>query len=1020
MSDEEIKITLLLSEVKDDPRFLRAVSNTVRATSASVQNDPLIDDLSYTSPLISSVSGNTPDLFDVRLDLFSILKFTFADSAQVIDLLEEFRISKILGSLAQIDEFVTRFHNVGGAEDLIQSDDEFQFVFDKHPFDIFGIVDGTDTDFSVGKSVLNIVNADDPLDKFFEKIALRRLKNKNFPLLPLAESLARPGLLDWTIDKFGTTHYGYGTDTTYANRTDGRWSGTDFQGRYLWVARDARIEWNQTDNGLPSGTVLDNNRFGSTSTGSTFYHTTTLWTSSGAPTDYLGRKWNEPGSAIGITRNGVKLPYIPITTAAFPRPVEYKPEGSNTWYFLYPKWTTGENPDFHPYSEGYVYWWMPNYTDSASGWDSNKVNYGQLRTKNRGPARFSGNVPPPFGFFPHVNETSSSFNGGYPNGHFSIGVTETIVDGPFGPALINIFEPGSLAQIEDFIFELKKRSSHTAEELLQTIELFLNPKASLAFDKITADSTDVRKKTPQSKESAFSPDDLIDPKWYPHRRVFDTIDTQELFISPKGQINLSTLKSAINAVKATKVDPLFSTYEVLAKLFNKEVTKGLNDRVNTQDFTLSPKSHIQFDMLSTLMRVEKLRTKGFDFKFKLANEFQEIDFIKSLIEDVDSVSDLVVAGKALQLREKAEVKEEAKKKTSEFPEDLLDFTDNSNYLLDKGVFFDIEKITELVLARKDLDFLEKINIVPEERKKFDANSNAETIKAFSLVRAKKLDILREGEDFFEAIAPLITKPAVARLKTSRIKLEDFLKFDPDFGVESVNIFGNADFHQIFTSLFDIHENIDTKERLLYKAKAPKVQFDVSKVAADKDTLSPNKALISSVAEPDDTFDPFLFRKNAVESKGKYKSKPIFTGQAQTIFEILKLKQDLSHIDFVKAAISDVKKIDDTVHPLFFTRGVEEDQAFVQNLILRPLARLLNEKVFFADLDFSTIPFKGLENIANIGDFPTLHHERKRVFDDKFSGSIKGAAFVRDEEYVTGAYFLEPYVATIPPGRSRQF
>ena len=224
MSDEEIKITLLLSEVKDDPRFLRAVSNTVRATSASVQNDPLIDDLSYTSPLISSVSGNTPDLFDVRLDLFSILKFTFADSAQVIDLLEEFRISKILGSLVQIDEFVTRFHNVGGAEDLIQSDDEFQYVFDKHPFDIFGIVDGTDTDFSVGKSVLNIVNADDPLDKFFEKSATRRLKNKNFTLVKLAEQLARPGLKDWIVNKNNITYYCFGNSSQSFNQGDNRWS----------------------------------------------------------------------------------------------------------------------------------------------------------------------------------------------------------------------------------------------------------------------------------------------------------------------------------------------------------------------------------------------------------------------------------------------------------------------------------------------------------------------------------------------------------------------------------------------------------------------------------------------------------------------------------------------------------------------------------------------------------------------------------------------------------------------------
>ena len=37
-----------------------------------------------------------------------------------------------------------------------------------------------------------------------------------------------------------------------------------------------------------------------------------------------------------------------------------------------------------------------------------------------------------------------------------------------------------------------------------------------------------------------------------------------------------------------------------------------------------------------------------------------------------------------------------------------------------------------------------------------------------------------------------------------------------------------------------------------------------------------------------------------------------------------------------------------------------------------------------------------------------------------SSSEKGYAWMRDEEYTRGAYFLEPYVAAIPPGRSRQF
>lgn len=40
--------------------------------------------------------------------------------------------------------------------------------------------------------------------------------------------------------------------------------------------------------------------------------------------------------------------------------------------------------------------------------------------------------------------------------------------------------------------------------------------------------------------------------------------------------------------------------------------------------------------------------------------------------------------------------------------------------------------------------------------------------------------------------------------------------------------------------------------------------------------------------------------------------------------------------------------------------------------------------------------------------------------DTLSSSETGYAWMRDEEYTKGAYFLQPYVATIPPGRSRQF
>ena len=45
---------------------------------------------------------------------------------------------------------------------------------------------------------------------------------------------------------------------------------------------------------------------------------------------------------------------------------------------------------------------------------------------------------------------------------------------------------------------------------------------------------------------------------------------------------------------------------------------------------------------------------------------------------------------------------------------------------------------------------------------------------------------------------------------------------------------------------------------------------------------------------------------------------------------------------------------------------------------------------------------------------------KRSIDNTLSFSEQGHAWMRDEEYTKGPYFLQPYVAAIPPGRSRQF
>ena len=76
--------------------------------------------------------------------------------------------------------------------------------------------------------------------------------------------------------------------------------------------------------------------------------------------------------------------------------------------------------------------------------------------------------------------------------------------------------------------------------------------------------------------------------------------------------------------------------------------------------------------------------------------------------------------------------------------------------------------------------------------------------------------------------------------------------------------------------------------------------------------------------------------------------------------------------------------------------------------------------------------KEYNNVRQIHDGLKLEYNRmigpaeiyEKVLDRELSTeiintSIKGVAFMREESYTTGAYFLEPYVV-VPPGRSRQF
>ena len=66
MSDFDIKI--LLAEAKDDSRFQKITTNTLRMGSTVLSNDPIVAGVSGgNAPLLFNVASNVPWLFDVVL-----------------------------------------------------------------------------------------------------------------------------------------------------------------------------------------------------------------------------------------------------------------------------------------------------------------------------------------------------------------------------------------------------------------------------------------------------------------------------------------------------------------------------------------------------------------------------------------------------------------------------------------------------------------------------------------------------------------------------------------------------------------------------------------------------------------------------------------------------------------------------------------------------------------------------------------------------------------------------------------
>tara|TARA_S200000501_G_scaffold175126_1_gene164755 strand:- start:5065 stop:7701 length:2637 start_codon:yes stop_codon:yes gene_type:complete len=180
---------------------------------------------------------------------------------------------------------------------------------------------------------------------------------------------------------------------------------------------------------------------------------------------------------------------------------------------------------------------------------------------------------------------------------------------------------------------------------------------------------------------------------------------------------------------------------------------------------------------------------------------------------------------------------------------------------------------------------------------------------------------------------------------------------------------------------------------------------------------------------------FLFNRAVTEETAKTLSftSKLFGRTTQTKIKI----RDMSLSPKAKILLERLL-LEDTRHTFLVGKGLTEQKLFIKdetvtkdvvknvkvsllksnNFVLVPKAKL-NIDIFKASDNFNPWLFNKVRDfILEVKDEPKKGPNTG--INNTLSSSMKGYAFIRDEDYVKGAYFLQPYVATIPPGRSRQF
>ena len=630
----------------------------------------------------------------------------------------------------------------------------------------------------------------------------------------------------------------------------------------------------------------------------------------------------------------------------------------------YPFWGPGTpNPSA---VAGYLYWWMPGYQYGPFPGSGGFLSFGDTIFSEESP------IPPMGGtnraanlyFFDVKNgaQGPSSTGEGTP---FDPSGTVEIIDAKTLPSsgLVSVRGGGELAELISQIISIIKANTLPVQKV-KAISKTLAPKAKIVRNKLNINEFVIFFQEVNHKSENIEATDLYDDQL--NKGLKEILKARNFVLAPRAVLNTEKVFSkSTNALKVTTEIPTQIIRQII------KVTKDVS----------------LFDQ-----------------------------------EEADIISNLLINPSRFVLNTNRLLsKTETKLGLNKVPFSKLKTIDKPQLGPNK-VRSDTSDIKEFLLglakARIQTDRVESIS------------------KRFSKVSKPLQNYLKEND--FISLQPNVDIDNEATILNTVIAGKSRLIVERLFAISDIDIL-----REFKPEVFGVLNDLRLTKIVTTPKHNDKVKVKNSIIPAKSEIKVDRIALVSRDRDKGGASDVFFTFRPRIINETAFYNDSIRLNAVNMVFPIQKVKARINTITSKSELFTDREFVQDKRHSFevgkklkekilissdSFERTVEKPIKTVgelkEFLLSRPASfRFNTERANVKDI-LEPLVFKKLipEHEVSIKSFsPSKKTEKNDEGITEFlSSSEKGYVWMRDEEYTRGAYFLEPYVAAIPPGRSRQF